>query len=164
MSASILSSCIGEPLAHPFQWFCGFQETFHCRLWPSWVCYRQQTALILGVKSHILLKMYFCRLDAMAQKQTINLVSVQALAVVQSLLPRIFPANWNHLREVAWSPGIDNQPTQAWLQEFWNYLRQVAFMFACKFPLECHQAHHHSTGEAFLFHAQYILVVSIILC
>lgn len=101
-----------------------------------------QTLALLGVlqevdstsargESDILLKMHFCRLDAMAQKQTINLVSVQALAVVRSLLPRIFPANWDHLRDVAWSPGVDNQPTQAWLKDFWNYLRQVAFMIAC---------------------------------
>lgn len=39
------------------------------------------------------------------------------------LLPRILPPEWQHAKQLSWSPEQQGQPSVEWMMSFWNFLR-----------------------------------------
>lgn len=43
--------------------------------------------------------------------------------MLEKLLGKLLPVEWQHASQVSWTPGIHGQPSLEWLQFLWNYLK-----------------------------------------
>ncbi|XP_027359772.1 sacsin [Abrus precatorius] len=50
-------------------------------------------------------------------------ISFLSCQLLEKLLVKLLPVEWQHARQVSWTPGIHGQPNLEWLQLLWNYLR-----------------------------------------
>jgi sacsin len=57
---------------------------------------------------------------AQADSTNISFLSCQLL---EKLLVKLLPVEWQHASQVNWTPGIHGQPSLEWLQLLWNYLK-----------------------------------------
>jgi sacsin len=64
-----------------------------------------------------------------------NVVSLSA-ELVAKCLGHVLPGKWHKVGEVAWTPGEDGQPTEAWLAQFWQYVVDTqGVRHFCEWPL-----------------------------
>ncbi|KAL1292332.1 hypothetical protein AAHE18_20G264300 [Arachis hypogaea] len=64
-------------------------------------------------------------------------ISFLSCQLLEKLLVKILPGEWQHARHVSWTPGIHGQPSLEWLQLLWNYLKSYCddlLMFS-KWPI-----------------------------
>ncbi|KAK7308413.1 hypothetical protein VNO77_42018 [Canavalia gladiata] len=64
-------------------------------------------------------------------------ISFLSCQLLEKLLVKLLPVEWQHARQVSWTPGIHGQPSLEWLQLLWNYLKSYCddlFMFS-KWPI-----------------------------
>ncbi|KAJ0963933.1 hypothetical protein J5N97_029055 [Dioscorea zingiberensis] len=54
-------------------------------------------------------------------ESNLSLLTSHALA---ELLPRILPSEWQHAKQVSWSPGHLGQPSLEWMGLLWSYLKE----------------------------------------
>ncbi|XP_020205115.1 sacsin isoform X1 [Cajanus cajan] len=50
-------------------------------------------------------------------------ISFLSCQLLEKLLVKLLPVEWQHARQVSWTPGIHGQPSVEWLQLLWNYLK-----------------------------------------
>lgn len=50
-------------------------------------------------------------------------ISFLSCQLLEKLLVKLLPVEWQHVRQVNWTPGIHGQPSLEWLQLLWNYLK-----------------------------------------
>ncbi|KAI0491374.1 hypothetical protein KFK09_025634 [Dendrobium nobile] len=62
------------------------------------------------------------KLRDIANSGLTNLHVLTCYSVVE-LLPRILPTEWQHSRQVRWTPGHQDQPSLEWMGLFWSYLK-----------------------------------------
>ncbi|TKY69100.1 Sacsin protein [Spatholobus suberectus] len=64
-------------------------------------------------------------------------ISFLSCQLLEKLLVKLLPVEWQHARQVSWTPGIHGQPSVEWLQLLWNYLKSYCddlLMFS-KWPI-----------------------------
>ncbi|XP_014490933.1 uncharacterized protein LOC106753623 isoform X1 [Vigna radiata var. radiata] len=64
-------------------------------------------------------------------------ISFLSCQLLEKLLVKLLPVEWQHARQVSWTPGIHGQPSVEWLQLLWNYLKSYCddlIMFS-KWPI-----------------------------
>ncbi|KAK7349013.1 hypothetical protein VNO80_23837 [Phaseolus coccineus] len=64
-------------------------------------------------------------------------ISFLSCQLLEKLLVKLLPVEWQHARQVRWTPGIHGQPSVEWLQLLWNYLKSYCddlIMFS-KWPI-----------------------------
>jgi len=64
-------------------------------------------------------------------------ISFLSCQLLEKLLVKLLPVEWQHARQVIWTPGIHGQPSVEWLQLLWNYLKSYCddlIMFS-KWPI-----------------------------
>ncbi|KAE9615782.1 putative transcription factor C2H2 family [Lupinus albus] len=62
------------------------------------------------------------KLCCIAQTDCTN-ISFLSWQLLEKLLVKLLPVEWQHVRKVSWTPGIHGQPSLEWLQLLWNYLK-----------------------------------------
>ncbi|XP_019420625.1 PREDICTED: sacsin isoform X1 [Lupinus angustifolius] len=62
------------------------------------------------------------KLCYIAQTDSTN-ISFLSWQLLEKLLVKLLPVEWQHVRKVSWTPGIHGQPSLEWLQLLWNYLK-----------------------------------------
>ncbi|KAK7310408.1 hypothetical protein RJT34_07912 [Clitoria ternatea] len=62
------------------------------------------------------------KLCCIAQMDGTN-ISFLSCQLLEKLLVKLLPVEWQYARQVSWSPGIHGQPSLEWLQLLWNYLK-----------------------------------------
>lgn len=50
-------------------------------------------------------------------------ISLLSCHVLEKLLVKLLPVEWQHASQVSWTPGIHGQSSLEWLQLLWNYLK-----------------------------------------
>ncbi|KAK7407784.1 hypothetical protein VNO78_09866 [Psophocarpus tetragonolobus] len=76
------------------------------------------------------------KLCYIAQTDVTN-ISFLSCQLLEKLLVKLLPVEWQHARQVSWTPGIHGQPSVEWLQLLWNYLKSYCddlLMFS-KWPI-----------------------------
>ncbi|RDX78476.1 Sacsin, partial [Mucuna pruriens] len=64
-------------------------------------------------------------------------ISFLSCQLLEKLLVKLLPVEWQHAQQVSWTPGIHGQPSVEWLQLLWNYLKSYCddlLMFS-KWPI-----------------------------
>ncbi|KAL9324800.1 hypothetical protein ACSQ67_005445 [Phaseolus vulgaris] len=64
-------------------------------------------------------------------------ISFLSCQLLEKLLVKLLPVEWQHAQQVRWTPGIHGQPSVEWLQLLWNYLKSYCddlIMFS-KWPI-----------------------------
>lgn len=71
---------------------------------------------------------------AQADSTNISFLSCQLL---EKLLVKLLPVEWQHASQVSWTPGIHGQPSLEWLQLLWNYLKEYCedLLIFSKWPI-----------------------------
>ena len=64
-------------------------------------------------------------------------ISFLSCQLLEKLLVKLLPGEWQHARQVSWTPGIDGQPSLEWLQLLWNYLKSYCddLLIFSKWPI-----------------------------
>ncbi|CAI8605288.1 unnamed protein product [Vicia faba] len=62
------------------------------------------------------------KLRYIAQTDSTN-ISFLSCHLLEKLLVKLLPVEWQHASQVSWTPGIHGQPSLEWLQLLWNYLK-----------------------------------------
>lgn len=62
------------------------------------------------------------KLCYIAQTDSTN-ISFLSCQLLEKLLVKLLPVEWQHASLVSWTPGIHGQPSLEWLQLLWNYLK-----------------------------------------
>ncbi|CAM6095372.1 unnamed protein product [Calypogeia fissa] len=61
------------------------------------------------------------KLQKIAQQGLTNL-SVLTGPILEEMLPRLVPPEWRGKDQVLWTPGLEGQPTLAWMELLWRFL------------------------------------------
>ncbi|KAK4261932.1 hypothetical protein QN277_004866 [Acacia crassicarpa] len=64
-------------------------------------------------------------------------ISFLSCQLLEKLLVKLLPIQWQHARQVSWTPGIHGHPSLQWLQLLWNYLKSYCddLSVFCKWPI-----------------------------
>ncbi|RZB94315.1 sacsin-like [Glycine soja] len=64
-------------------------------------------------------------------------ISFLSCQLLEKLLVKLLPVEWQHARQVSWTPGIHGQPSVEWLQLLWNYLKSYCddLLIFSKWPI-----------------------------
>lgn len=76
------------------------------------------------------------KLCYIAQSDSTN-ISFLSCQLLEKLLVKLLPVQWQHARKVSWTPNIQGQPSLEWLQLLWNYLKSYCddLSLFCKWPI-----------------------------
>ncbi|XP_028766970.1 sacsin [Neltuma alba] len=76
------------------------------------------------------------KLCYIAQSESTN-VSFLSCQLLEKLLVKLLPIQWQHARQVSWTPGVHGHPSLEWLQLLWNYLKSYCddLSVFCKWPI-----------------------------
>ncbi|XP_024933308.3 uncharacterized protein LOC107406217 isoform X3 [Ziziphus jujuba] len=71
-----------------------------------------------------------------AQTEESN-ISFLSCHLLEKLLLKLLPADWQHAKQVTWAPGHQGQPSLEWLRLLWSYLKSSCddLMLFSKWPL-----------------------------
>ncbi|KAJ7566796.1 hypothetical protein O6H91_02G118900 [Diphasiastrum complanatum] len=64
----------------------------------------------------------FSKLQMIAQSGSTNLTLLTA-QVLRKILPKILPPDWRGKKVIDWTPGLQGQPSFAWMDTVWKFLR-----------------------------------------
>eukprot|EP01018_Ginkgo_biloba_P011710 Gb_03748 [translate_table: standard] len=78
----------------------------------------------------------YSRLRSIAYNGGTNL-SLLTCSLLEDLLPKIFPSEWQGSKAVLWTPGHQGQPSFEWMKLLWDYLKSACTDLAIfsKWPL-----------------------------
>lgn len=62
------------------------------------------------------------KLCYIAQTDSTN-ISFLSCQLLEKLLVKLLPVEWQHASQVSWTPGMHGQPSLEWVQLLWNYLK-----------------------------------------
>ncbi|XP_042037175.1 sacsin isoform X1 [Salvia splendens] len=62
------------------------------------------------------------KLCCLAETEEFNL-SFLTCQLLENILPRLVPVEWNNAKEVTWVPGHEAHPSLEWIRLLWSYLR-----------------------------------------
>ncbi|KAF8378912.1 hypothetical protein HHK36_030261 [Tetracentron sinense] len=76
------------------------------------------------------------KLCEIAQREDSN-ISFLTCHLLEKLFPRFLPAEWQHAKQVAWTPGHQGQPDVEWIGLLWSYLKSSCddLSMFCKWPI-----------------------------
>lgn len=76
------------------------------------------------------------KLCYIAQSDSTN-ISFLSCQLLEKLLVKLLPVQWQHARQVSWTPNVHGQPSLEWLQLLWNYLKSYCddLSVFCKWPI-----------------------------
>lgn len=76
------------------------------------------------------------KLCYIAQSDSTN-ISFLSCQLLEKLLVKLLPIQWQHTKQVSWTPGFHGHPSLEWLQLLWNYLKSYCddLSVFCKWPI-----------------------------